>query len=240
MKAVACGAGLIWAVISIAPSRPARAQCCGDCDENGAVDVSELVTAVSHALNGCPVGGRPCCGDCDGSGAVAVNELVTAVGHALAGCPLTPTPEPACSIVFTVDSQTACSFAGRFNAGCGGILEARLVADSDHMLVGLRVTGLTVSQTDRGTLDPADWVVIEGDLATAPTSTAILGWYTQHAGNRGQLTAMHGRLELADEQRTLRIVPTQWDPVTGAAEPSFDLNGCRFADYEGGLTPPLR
>ena len=32
----------------------ARAQCCGDCDNDRRITVDELVTAVNHALQGCP------------------------------------------------------------------------------------------------------------------------------------------------------------------------------------------
>ncbi len=69
--------------------------CIGDCNDNGAVDLSELITGVSHALSrpespagsvsfACPAF------DADGDGQVAIDELVAAVNAALTGCPLVP------------------------------------------------------------------------------------------------------------------------------------------------------
>ena len=233
MRAVACAAGLMWAAICVV-SASAGAQCCGDCDGDGAVSISEVVTAVDAVLIGCPANG-PCCGDCNGSGDVSVNEVITAVANALDGC---PKPPPTCPIDFTVQSQLACSFSGRFNANCGGTIQARLVADSGLMLVSLNVTGLTVAPGGGEPIGPVKWVFVVGELASEPTFTSLLGWYTQIDDPRGHLVSMHGSLELANGQRSLRIQPTQWNPVTQTAEPSFDINGCRFEDFEGTLVTP--
>ncbi len=233
MRVVACGAGLLWAALCLAPAA-GGAECCGDCDGNGTVAISEVVTAVDAVLLGCPANG-PCCGDCNGSGDVSVNEVITTVANALDGC---PKPLPTCPIDFTVQSQLACAFSGRFNANCGGTIQARLVADSGLMLVGLNVTGRAVSPGGGAPYGPVKWVYIVGDLASEPTFTNLRGWYTQIDDPRGHLVAMHGSLELADGQRTLRIQPTQWNPVTQTTEPSFDIDGCRFEDYEGTLVAP--
>ena len=69
-------------------------ECLGDCDGDGVVDISELMTAVDFALNGSdPVRNRGLnfarCGlidanlDCQ----VSISELVGAVDNALSGCP---------------------------------------------------------------------------------------------------------------------------------------------------------
>lgn len=69
----------------------AAVDCPGDCDENGAVAVSELVLGVHLALRGVAGGAGEVaeCGafDLDGNGAVTIDELTQAVGAALAGCP---------------------------------------------------------------------------------------------------------------------------------------------------------
>jgi hypothetical protein len=59
--------------------------CLGDCNVDGAVGVSELVTGVHIALGN---GALAACGtfDGDGDGTVRVDELVTGVAHALHGC----------------------------------------------------------------------------------------------------------------------------------------------------------
>jgi hypothetical protein len=52
--------GRIWpailvGVLLVLRAPVGRAQCCGDCDGNGGVTVSELITAVNDALSGCPM-----------------------------------------------------------------------------------------------------------------------------------------------------------------------------------------
>src|SRR5690606_10210312 len=64
----------------------------GDCNGDGAVTISELVTAVGIALGG---GAMETCtaADVNDDGTVAINELVAGVGHALGQpCPTEPTP----------------------------------------------------------------------------------------------------------------------------------------------------
>jgi hypothetical protein len=60
--------------------------CAGDCNNDGTVDIAELVRSVAVALGDAPA---PSCeaADFDASGAVQVNELITAVAAALEGCP---------------------------------------------------------------------------------------------------------------------------------------------------------
>lgn len=67
--------------------------CVGDCDGNGAVSISDLVSAVNISLGLAPV--ATCAAiDANGDGMAAINELVLAVNHGLNGCPPTPTPSP--------------------------------------------------------------------------------------------------------------------------------------------------
>lgn len=64
---------------------PAFAQCVGDCDENGAVAVNELITGVNIALARAAV--ETCASlDTDADGLVAINEIIGAVNNALRGC----------------------------------------------------------------------------------------------------------------------------------------------------------
>ncbi len=64
---------------------PGGTTCFGDCNGDGRVAVSELITAVNGALSGnisaCPAADR------DGNGRITVPELITAVNNALSGCP---------------------------------------------------------------------------------------------------------------------------------------------------------
>jgi hypothetical protein len=70
-------------------SARAGAQCTGDCDGDGAVNVAELVAGVSIALGVQAPGACP--GLADGAGQVTVARLIAAVSAALDGCPPAPT-----------------------------------------------------------------------------------------------------------------------------------------------------
>lgn len=60
--------------------------CPGDCNNDGAVTVAELVRAVSVALGSLPAADCPAA-DLNGDAMVAISELLQAVNAALAGCP---------------------------------------------------------------------------------------------------------------------------------------------------------
>jgi hypothetical protein len=88
----------------------AAAQCVGDCDGDGVVNVAELVAGVSIALG---VQAADSCPDlADGSGQVTVARLIAAVSAALDGCPPIPTattgeptPSPPASASATTTSS---------------------------------------------------------------------------------------------------------------------------------------
>ncbi len=63
----------------------AQRACVGDCDESGAVVISELIVGVRINLGESPVDRCPAF-DVNDSGTVAVNELVQGVNNALLGC----------------------------------------------------------------------------------------------------------------------------------------------------------
>jgi uncharacterized protein YfaP (DUF2135 family) len=77
---------LLVAILAlVAHSGPIAAQCTGDCDDDGAVAIDELITGVNIAL-GFATAGDCAAIDVDGDGQVAVNELVAAVAAALGTC----------------------------------------------------------------------------------------------------------------------------------------------------------
>ena len=62
--------------------------CVGDCDGNGAVDVTEIIKMVNIALGTSPVSDCAA-GDADASGGIDVTEIIVAVNHALnSDCPI--------------------------------------------------------------------------------------------------------------------------------------------------------
>ncbi|MGD0946104.1 MAG: hypothetical protein ABSA52_01635 [Candidatus Binatia bacterium] len=61
------------------------APCAGDCNGDGTVTVSELLTMVDVALGNANIDG--CfAGDANHDGQITVDEIHTAVNHALEGC----------------------------------------------------------------------------------------------------------------------------------------------------------
>lgn len=81
--------------------------CPGDCDEQGAVTVDEVVTLVDIALGSSMVT-RCLAGEIDGDGEVRVDELLSSIGSALDGCRPRPTPPPA-TATSTAPTQTPTS-----------------------------------------------------------------------------------------------------------------------------------
>jgi len=83
-------------VFCFAFTATAQAACVGDCNDDGAVTVDEVITMVNIALGTAAV--ATCnAGDGDGSGDITVDEILTGVTNALEGCPVeqpTPTPTP--------------------------------------------------------------------------------------------------------------------------------------------------
>ena len=65
---------------------PARAQCVGDCNGSGAVEINELIIGVNIALGNLPVSQCPSF-DCENNGTVPINCLIQGVNNALDGCP---------------------------------------------------------------------------------------------------------------------------------------------------------
>jgi hypothetical protein len=64
--------------------------CAGDCDEDGAVTVNEILLLIRIALLGEGAASCPSA-DASGDGAITVDEIVSAVDAALDGC---PSPHP--------------------------------------------------------------------------------------------------------------------------------------------------
>ena len=77
--------------VAATASAAAAPACAGDCNGDGMVSVSELITGVRISLGAAPL--DDCSAfDVGGDGQVRIDELITAVNAALAGCPATPTP----------------------------------------------------------------------------------------------------------------------------------------------------
>jgi len=94
-RTIAAIVGAAWVVPGVAIGSPSTAPpveiavCAGDCSDNGAVSIAEVITLVNIALG---TGSVSACsaGDADHDGAVSVDEIVLAVNAALDGCPALP------------------------------------------------------------------------------------------------------------------------------------------------------
>lgn len=81
-------------VAAVLAAGSARATCPGDCNDDGAVTVPEVVTVVNIALGTLPLSACPAA-DAAGDGSVGVGDAILAVQAALSGCPEPPEVCPA-------------------------------------------------------------------------------------------------------------------------------------------------
>ena len=79
------GVAVLAALAGSARSGSAQSSCLGDCDGNGTVDISDLITGVNIVLGNDPISVCPAFDN--GSGVVTVDVLITAVNNALSGMP---------------------------------------------------------------------------------------------------------------------------------------------------------
>ena len=69
------------------------ATCVGDCGNDGAVTIEEIIRGVNIALGTLPMSDCQAF-DASGDGEVTIEELITGVNNALQGCPVISTPTP--------------------------------------------------------------------------------------------------------------------------------------------------
>jgi len=89
---------VLIAIAAVCVNGPVAAQCAGDCDGNGSVTVSELITIVNIALGNNTLSACRVV-DADGNGTVSISEIIAAVNLALNSCTaptagISPTPTP--------------------------------------------------------------------------------------------------------------------------------------------------
>jgi hypothetical protein len=110
-----CGLGaMIVAAIGFLLPSVAAAQCAGDCDGDGDVQVAEVITCVNVSLNTLPLTRcNPC--DVNGDDVVTIDELITVVRRALGYEYDCPTPTPTDNEVTRTPDPPACALeAGEY------------------------------------------------------------------------------------------------------------------------------
>jgi hypothetical protein len=155
------GAGLrsvlaIAALLSILAAT-GEAQCVGDCDGDGEVEINELILGVNISLGGAELSRCPSF-DPNGSGEVEINELILAVNNALDGCP--PPAETATATV-SVSTPTATGSATATEAASPATATATVSAATP-----------TATATEAGTLTPTATEVATADATATATETA--------------------------------------------------------------------
>ncbi len=165
--------GLLAAILLLLCGAPAQA-CVGDCDGDGQVTVSELVSGVDIALGYLDLSACPAM-DANGDGAVEISELIVAVDDALDGCPAaatatatstlsatateastaTPTPSPTWSVTLTPTATPTPTETATPTLGAGAISVADAVArdaQGTAVRLGQTITTEGVVTVDAGAL----------------------------------------------------------------------------------------
>lgn len=172
----------LWAIGARCPAAAAPA-CAGDCDADGAISISELITAVNIAIGSITVAGCAAA-DTDPDGLVTVNEIIRAVNGALGGCP-PPTPGPELIVAEQANLQPEGieydAARGRFLVGSRTRGVIQWVDDDGTLTPAVAESGLDVSlglHIDRG----SDRLLAAGAFGAA--NTPALGIYALGSGER--------------------------------------------------------
>ena len=172
------GAAAIAAVLLIASS--AGAQCLGDFDTDGTVEVNEIIVSVNNLLS-----------DCNGT------------------APTPTVPPEGCPIDFADDHTVAetpeCYYIGRWNQTCGDdALETRWLSD------GIEPEGDPDVEPDIVVIELLGFepeFLFFGAEATSPTTADLFTWFTTPEPEPGDLNDTSGDVTLSDAGRTLVIAP---------------------------------
>ena len=197
---------------------PAHGQCAGDCNHDGTVTISELLTMVNIALgNGQATG----CdyGDTNHDNRVTVDEILVAVNNALAGCPATPTPGPQCeSLKVTVAL----------------VYDAQAVPDLAGLVVDLNYPGASVEIPGSGSDDS----VIERvtDVSGAAGFSSIEDLDTNSDGIDDQL---HNVYAAAANIPPGNFEEVLFDCVAGASAPPSGAFSCSVSDTADSQANPV-
>jgi hypothetical protein len=200
---------LVLTLASAAYAGVARGACTGDCNDNGAVSINELVLGVNIALGSSALSACPAF-DADGLGTVSVSELVAAVNNALRACPATRTP---------ASTSTATAMAEN---------TATVTAQSSptaSITVAAPTNSATVTAT--ATSVPATNTATAVATATAPatdTATAVATVTAQPPTQTATVTAAPSNTAAATATGIATATDTGTPTVTAAAPTSTVTN----------------
>jgi hypothetical protein len=188
----------------------ARAQCCGDCNGDGAVSINELITAVNNALFGC-------------------GAATPTPGH---GTPThkptaTPTPAPRCTLSFTNQNNNGvCDFQGTYNRSCGSALNSVLSTNGLGQGCDPRLSPPFVVVILATQVQPQPFVYFSAHVESA-TSATLCAWSIDAFQTSNHPTS--GVLQLNNGGTQLEIFPDT-SPFT------IGTDFCAFVQYLGAYT----
>lgn len=187
---------LLAILLAVALPDGARAQCCGDCGGDGEVSIADLIVAVTNSLNGCDVT------------TPTVGPSSTPTRNPTA----TRTPNDRCPRDFT-DTNNQCTFSGRYNNGCGAVVNASFQTNGTTVIVNV-TTGIA---------NPA----LVRFAATRQTASRanLSGW---SVNDFQTVNPVAGRVEINEGGAELVVFPN---------DPPFMINGCNFVQFVGAYNP---
>lgn len=139
------------AVLTVYAASAGAQSCPGDCNDNNAVAINELITGVSIVLGRTQLSACPAV-DGNGNGTVSINELVAAVAASLNGCGGGGATFAEVQAIFTQKCSTVACHSGAFPAN-----DMSLEADEAYdEIVGVEPFNLFAVDMGLLRVDPGD------------------------------------------------------------------------------------
>ncbi|MFN8627278.1 MAG: hypothetical protein U0587_15000 [Candidatus Binatia bacterium] len=220
---------LILTLASALPDTPGQATvgCPGDCNDNGAVTVDELLVGVQMALGQRPLATCPPF-DAEGVGQVTVDDLLLSVDAALHGCAV-PNPPPAYRPLYSFLQRKLAEMRDYLRANwdgrrsCPTFSTALLVANGNRgeaLLPPTTMVGVNI------TLDRLQSLGVQGVYVSVPYPLFVDGF--PHAAD---YIAFYHQVSQAVHSRSLKMMVSN-----GTVFPVPAFSSLPVADYYAQLT----
>ncbi len=201
-----------WGIIALTatllgffmPSGPARAQCVGDCNNDGMVLVNELILGVNIVLETQPKSACPEFQNAQGD--VNIAQLIKAVNNALGGCPATPTA--------TAPESTATATAPPTETSTAAVVSTATQTVTAPVDTATATAPPTETSTEAAT---ATFTVPAGTATATLTPESTTPESTATATSEGQNTATATNTEAAPETPTPTVTVAANDTDTATA-----------------------
>ncbi len=212
--------GVTYLILVALSAATVRAQCSGDCNDDGQVTVDEVIRGVNIAL-GLAAVSTCTASDINGDGEVTINELISSVNNALVGCsgvPRTPTPTRTVTPTFGSPTATPVPIPGCDSGDITAILSAPV--DTNAELSPARLTIAAAAQVRDPNTGLYVWA-ITGNTCEAPgqlrrgVQIGIIGARSGFAPGRYPITPPLGTMTYVETPNVGIPQPRIWQ-TTGA------------------------